>query len=94
MINTTEVERERPEHRDREDQEVVTAPYPELDEEDKEEGVKQVMEPIVCSCGSMRCGAINTFGHPRPVFQGDIEPIPNQWERDRRALMLKGRVLP
>ena len=47
------------------------------------------LETIVCSCGFTTCGAIGTFGLPRPIFVADIEPIPSQPQRDRTAVAIK-----
>lgn len=45
---------------------------------------------VVCSCGSYTCRAIRLFGHPVPVFQTEIEPLPSQYARDEHALRLHG----
>lgn len=44
---------------------------------------------VVCSCGSRTCSEIGRYGHPEPLYQSAIEPIPGQHARDVKALALK-----
>jgi len=60
-----------------------------------EEDITSVVRvKIICSCGSYTCCMISRFGHPVEVFKGDIEPLYPQLARDRRAVELKGGVMP
>ncbi len=54
------------------------------------ENTTSEMVALVCSCGSMMCGMIERYGHPRPVYGEAIEPLPTQSARDRHAVELKG----
>jgi hypothetical protein len=46
-------------------------------------------QTLICSCGHRTCRMINRYGLTVPTFRGDIEPIPSQYARDRRALEIK-----
>lgn len=50
---------------------------------------KTRMVPLVCSCGSQKCYAINMFGLPQPTFQEHIEPVFPQMSRDNKARRMK-----
>lgn len=76
-------------HGDREDQAEQQVEYLERKDDGTTKNVKPRKETLVCSCGSTTCLAISRFGHPRPVFAQEIEPISCQTRRDRRALVLK-----
>lgn len=44
---------------------------------------------LICSCGYHTCSLIIRYGLPVPIFKDDIEPIPSQSRRDKRALEIK-----
>ena len=70
---------------------LIEAGLVEDDEEKQRQIAKSRMELVVCSCGSSRCYMIKRFGHPRPIYDREIEPITGgQWPKDKRALALKG----
>lgn len=48
-----------------------------------------VRQKVICSCGYYTCAQIVRFGLIVPVFRAEIEPIPSQVTRDRRALQLR-----
>lgn len=54
-----------------------------------EEEPKRISVPLVCSCGSLRCGAIGRFGLPKPTYHEHIEPVWPQMSRDRKAEKMK-----
>ncbi len=49
---------------------------------------RTVRVKVICSCGYYTCGMIRRFGHPEPVYQVEIRPLPSQYARDLRALAL------
>ena len=57
--------------------------------EEAAEKLRQMMQQKICSCGSMKCPAIVTFGLPMPKFTEHIEPIPSQFQRDKKARAMK-----
>lgn len=93
---TTELEEERDAHTAEDDEEEAMLAYLAKlgltkNEDDQIVAVtEKVKKVVICSCGYFTCGAIGIFGHPVPVFQENIEPIPSQPSRDREALRLKG----
>lgn len=52
--------------------------------------VRTILSTVICSCGSKTCGAISMFGHSVPIYEEAIKPLPDQQQRDTRALELKG----
>lgn len=49
---------------------------------------RTVRVKVICSCGYYTCGMIRRFGHPEPLYQAEIRPLPSQYARDQRALAL------
>lgn len=47
---------------------------------------------VICSCGYFTCSMVGVYGHPVPVYQAQIEPLPSQPSRDREALRIKGEA--
>lgn len=60
----------------------------EATEEDEDERAGGVRVKLVCSCGFATCPAVRRYGHPEPVFEAEIRPLPSQFARDQRALAL------
>jgi hypothetical protein len=45
---------------------------------------------LICSCGFYTCPMVTRYGLPEPVYQAEIRPLPDKYQRDRRALELQG----
>lgn len=63
------------------------------EDEEAEEDADVVLVRVICSCGSISCGAIRRYGHPEPVYEAEIQPLPSQFARDQRAVALHGGAL-
>ncbi len=61
-----------------------------LTEAERKRALAEQMKIIICSCGWHTCPAVVTYGHPVPIYQVDIRPLPTQRARDLHALALKG----
>lgn len=93
-VGWLEVERDDPEHVEREDQEAIAGTIVGLGTAavGGAKIAKTTRVTVVCSCGLTRCGAIRIFGLPRPVFAAEIQPIPSQYQRDQRARVLRQTI--
>lgn len=92
----TELESDAALHEDDDEQIARTQEYLEarglkLDEEGNVvEDQTSTLVAIVCSCGSLTCGMIERYGHPRPTYEEHVRPLPTQYQRDVHAAQLKG----